>query len=88
MQTSHPARLVGNGRNRAGRTKLGGLPDMPDGTDWPTFKGSPLPFVAQVDTDDDANMMWGDAGMIYFCIREKDLEMADFEKVWMIFQCY
>lgn len=44
-------------------------------------------LLFQVDSDDDAEMLWGDSGILYFCIREEDLRKADFDKVWMIFQC-
>ena len=44
-------------------------------------------LLMQIDTDDDADMMWGDAGMIYFWIRDQDLRARRFDKTWMIFQC-
>ena len=31
-----------------GQSRLGGLPDLPPGVPWPTFKGRKLPFVAQL----------------------------------------
>ena len=31
-----------------GASKVGGLPDLPRGADWPWWKGLPLPFVAQI----------------------------------------
>ena len=31
-----------------GASKLGGLPDMPDGTAWPQWKGMPMAFLAQI----------------------------------------
>lgn len=45
-------------------------------------------LLLQVDTDNDAGMMWGDTGMLYFWIREQDARARDFSKVWMILQCY
>lgn len=45
-------------------------------------------LLLQVDTDNDAGMMWGDTGMLYFWIREQDARAHDFSKVWMILQCY
>lgn len=45
-------------------------------------------LLLQVDSDDDAQMMWGDAGMLYFWIRRQDLERAVFDSVWCILQCY
>jgi len=44
-------------------------------------------LLLQIDTDEEANMMWGDAGMIYFWIRTPDLKKRDFSNVWMILQC-
>lgn len=38
-------------------------------------------LLLQVDSDDNANMMWGDAGIIYFLIDEDDLSVQDFSKV-------
>ncbi|HVT11206.1 MAG TPA: YwqG family protein [Fimbriimonadaceae bacterium] len=56
---------------------------------WPSLQEGVKDWrlLLQVDSDEDAGMMWGDVGMLYFCIRERDLEMARFDKVWMIFQC-
>lgn len=45
-------------------------------------------LLLQLDTDDDTQMMWGDAGRLYFWIRADDLEKKNFENVWMILQCY
>ena len=44
-------------------------------------------LLLQVDTDDKAQMIWGDVGTLYYWIRRQDLENRDFDKVWMIFQC-
>jgi len=44
-------------------------------------------LLFQLDTDDDAKMMWGDSGMLYFWIRKQDLEKGQFDKCWMILQC-
>lgn len=45
-------------------------------------------LLFQLDSDDDAGMMWGDVGRLYFWIRQEDLENGDFEKSWMILQCF
>lgn len=45
-------------------------------------------LLLQVPSDEDLGMMWGDAGMIYFWIREADLAKRDFSRVWVILQCY
>ena len=45
-------------------------------------------LLLQIDTDDDANMMWGDGGMLYYWIKEEDLIQRNFSETWMILQCY
>ncbi len=44
-------------------------------------------LLLQVDTDDEAGMMWGDVGSLYFWVREQDAKIGDFSKIWMILQC-
>ena len=44
-------------------------------------------LLFQLDSDDNAGMMWGDVGMLYFWIRQNDLENGDFSKSWMVLQC-
>lgn len=44
-------------------------------------------LLLQIDTDDDAGIMWGDCGTIYYWIREADLRDRDFDKCWLILQC-
>lgn len=44
-------------------------------------------LLLQVDTDNDAGMMWGDTGTLYFWIREQDARARDFSKIWLILQC-
>ena len=45
-------------------------------------------LLLQVDSDDNPNMMWGDLGRLYFCIRKQDLWERRFDLAWMIFQCH
>lgn len=45
-------------------------------------------LLFQMDSDDNAEIMWGDAGMIYYWIRKQDLAAKRFEKSWLILQCY
>jgi uncharacterized protein YwqG len=55
--------------------------DLQEGiTDWR--------LLLQIDSDDSLGTMWGDAGRIYFWIREQDLKNRDFAKVWLVLQCY
>ncbi len=44
-------------------------------------------LLLQVDSDDRADMMWGDVGRLYFLMRSQDLESREFEKAWLVFQC-
>lgn len=44
-------------------------------------------LLLQLDTDRRPGMMWGDAGRLYFWIREADLKACRFEKTWLILQC-
>lgn len=44
-------------------------------------------LLFQIDTDNDAGMMWGDTGMLYFWVREQDARAGDFSRIWMILQC-
>jgi len=44
-------------------------------------------LLLQLDSDDDAGMMWGDSGMLYFWIRRADLRESRFDRAWMILQC-
>lgn len=45
-------------------------------------------LLLQIDSDENANMMFGDAGRLYYWIRKTDLQQLRFDKVQMIMQCY
>ena len=45
-------------------------------------------MLAQIGSDDAANMMWGDAGKIYLWIRRDDLVARRFEAAHLILQCF
>lgn len=45
-------------------------------------------LLLQVCSESEAGMMWGDAGMLYFLIRDEDLKRGDFSRTWMVLQCY
>ena len=47
----------------------------------------PWRLLFQLDSEDDADMMWGDCGMLYFWIRQEDLQARAFDRAWMILQC-
>lgn len=44
-------------------------------------------LLLQIDSDDDAAMMWGDVGRLYFLIREDDLASSAFDRCWFELQC-
>ncbi len=45
-------------------------------------------LLLQLDSDDRARMNWGDAGRLYFWIREQHLDDHSFDATWAILQCY
>ena len=46
-------------------------------------------LLLQLDSNDEtANMLWGQAGRLFFWIREEDLKQQNFEKAWAILQSY
>jgi uncharacterized protein YwqG len=44
-------------------------------------------LLFQVDSDDNAAMMWGDMGMLYYWIPRHELMRKNFDAAWMILQC-
>lgn len=44
-------------------------------------------LLLQLDSDESADIMWGDAGMLYFWIRRSDLAARRFERTWLTLQC-
>jgi len=52
---------------------------MKDAAEWQ--------LVLQLDSDDDAGFMWGDAGMLYYWLRMSDLAQRAFDRSWMTMQC-
>lgn len=44
-------------------------------------------LLLQIDSNDEAGMMWGDLGRLYFWIKIEDLKERRFDRMWMILQC-
>jgi uncharacterized protein YwqG len=44
-------------------------------------------LLLQIDSDDDAGMMWGDAGRIYFWMHKDDLAARNWEQSRLVLQC-
>ena len=45
-------------------------------------------LLLQIDSDDNADMQWGDVGRVYFTIKKQDLQNRNFDAAWSVFQCY
>lgn len=45
-------------------------------------------FLAQFKSRDSQEICFGDCGFIYFWIHKQDLDNLDFDKAWMILQCF
>jgi uncharacterized protein YwqG len=54
----------------------------------PDASGSPWRLLLQLSSDDQAGMMWGDAGTLYVCLRENDLAARRFERAVVVLQCH
>ncbi|WP_075619103.1 YwqG family protein [Paenisporosarcina indica] len=51
-------------------------------------KRKKMTLLFQMDSDEDLDVMWGDVGMLYFCIYKTDLIKKQFDQVKFILQCY
>ncbi len=89
-------RMFGHGQDIAGDFKLDceiastGL-ELDDDFDFSSAEGDRLAraseqwvLLLQLDSDEQAQMMWVDQGRLYFAIRAHDLAARRFHKVWMI----
>jgi uncharacterized protein YwqG len=45
-------------------------------------------LLFQMDSDDDLDVMWGDAGMLYYWIEEQEAQKGNFRNSWLIQQCF
>jgi uncharacterized protein YwqG len=45
-------------------------------------------LLLQIDSDGDLGVMWGDAGILYFWIREEDARAGRFDQAWAVLQCH
>lgn len=44
-------------------------------------------LLLQIDSDEEAGMMWGDLGILYVWVREQDARAGNFSNPWIILQC-
>jgi nucleoid DNA-binding protein len=80
-------RVQGRGRNPATGESISSKEDEPllekaeaAMQDWQSL------FV--VDSEQSADILWGDMGRLYYLIRKDDLQKRAFENVWIEFDCY
>lgn len=45
-------------------------------------------LLFQLDSESESQMMWGDAGKLYFWIKEEDMKLHQYDKTWMILQSH
>lgn len=69
--------------------KIGGYPyfTQNDPRELETYKGKEYKLLFQIDTDDEAGIMWGDCGVANFFISERDLVNKDFSRVFYNWDC-
>lgn len=69
--------------------KIGGYPyfTQSDPRTFETYKGEKYILLFQMDTDDEAGIMWGDCGVANFFISEQDLASKNFSSVFYNWDC-
>ncbi len=69
-----------------GASKLGGLPDLPASLAWPTWKGVPMVFLAQIQLQEvalyDLEHLLPSHGFLFFFCQSQGLAQAPDTKVW------
>ena len=43
-------------------------------------------LLLQIDSDENAGMRWGNAGMLYYWIKRDDLKARHFDDTWLVLQ--
>lgn len=69
--------------------KIGGYPyfTQTDPRSSKPYQGEEYVLLFQMDSDDEAGIMWGDVGVANFFISEKDLQDRDFSRVFYNWDC-
>lgn len=74
--------------------QIGGTPwevqnDVLEECEYYSGKEEEWTLLFQVDTDEEnLGMLWGDVGMLYYCIPKNALQAKDFTQAWLIMQCH
>src|SRR3954449_9406453 len=65
-----------DGAAELGATKLGGLPDLPEGVDWPVLGDRPLWFAGQVNTSELGDSWPGPVPglLLFFCVKDPETD--------------
>ncbi len=69
----------------------GNVPEITDEQREKLMKGSKeweLLFQMSTVGNEDYELMFGDCGSIYFYIKKQDLQAKNFDKVWLVLQCF
>jgi uncharacterized protein YwqG len=94
------SRLLGNSDNLQGPMRVqcalaasrsNGRPEASPATQEPSAEqaAGEWELLLQLDShEDEAGMMWGDMGRLYFWINRADLARRDFSQAWQFLQCY
>mgnify|MGYP003340295765 CR=1 FL=1 len=69
--------------------KIGGYPffTQSDPREFDPYGEEEYQLLLQIDTDDEAGIMWGDCGVANFFISPADLERKDFSRVFYNWDC-
>jgi uncharacterized protein YwqG len=86
--SGHPDAIQGDMRRRIEGALRGGVDIDADQTPELDEAAKRWVLLLQVDSDDHADMMWGDAGRLFFWIPEKALAPGDFSAVIVQLQCH
>jgi len=73
--------------SQAAGHKIGGYPDFTQEDPRVRVEGCDFDLLFQLDTDDQAKIMWGDVGIGNFFIRNADLKKQDFSTVLYNWDC-
>ena len=83
----HPDQIQGDVFLEAEEARRGEKISEAEIYDDPTSGITDWQLLFQLDSEEEAGMMWGDVGRLYYCIRQTDLKARAFEKTICTMQC-